>query len=374
MIHAAAPVASLDIDVLVVDDVEENRVAMQALLTRPGVRVLTAGSGPEALELLLQHDVALALLDVQMPGMDGFELAELMRGTERTRPVPIIFVTAMPRDAMRPFRGYEAGAVDFLHKPVDPMVIESKVGVFVEIYEQRRVLAQRNAALQHAIDLNAAMVAVLTHDLRAPLSAVTVSAEVADRLAPREDPRLAKAIGHIRSSSRRMATMIAQLLDFSHIRSGALQLERRFVSLGAVCQAAADELRAGRPEARFEIGHEGDLDGWFDADRLAQVFSNLLGNAVEHGRDEPVHVHLDGRDRRWVRFEVSNTGELPDEVKARLFMPFRGRSETSREGLGLGLYIVEQLVLAHGGEVSGDGGDGRTRFEVRLPRGRGAAG
>src|ERR1700754_1880365 len=105
---------------LVVDDKEENLIALEALLRRDGLEILKARSGDEALELLLVHDVALALLDVQMPEMDGFELAEFMRGSDRTRRVPIIFVTAGPHDQQRVFKGYESGAVDFLFKPIEP--------------------------------------------------------------------------------------------------------------------------------------------------------------------------------------------------------------------------------------------------------------
>ena len=115
-----------DVKCLLVDDVEENLLVLSALLRRDDVEILQARSGAEALELLLVHEVALALLDVQMPEMDGFELAELMRGSDRTRHVPIIFVTAGVRDYYRVFKGYETGAVDFLHKPIDPHIIKSK--------------------------------------------------------------------------------------------------------------------------------------------------------------------------------------------------------------------------------------------------------
>src|SRR5258706_4658186 len=110
---------------LLVDDLEENLLALAALLQRDDIELLTARSGEEALELLLRHDVALAFLDVQMPDMDGFELAELMRGSERTRHVPIIFVTAGARDQHRLFKGYETGAVDFLYKPIERHVLQS---------------------------------------------------------------------------------------------------------------------------------------------------------------------------------------------------------------------------------------------------------
>lgn len=131
---------------LLVDDLDENLLSLEALLKSEDRLILKARSGDEALEILLQHDVALALVDVQMPGLNGFELAELMRGNERTRRVPIIFVTAGTA-AGRRFTGYEAGAVDFIQKPIEPDIIRSKVGVFFELYRQRQQLAEQRDAL-----------------------------------------------------------------------------------------------------------------------------------------------------------------------------------------------------------------------------------
>ncbi|MBQ1761677.1 MAG: hybrid sensor histidine kinase/response regulator [Aquincola sp.] len=356
-----------DVSLLVVDDVQQNLVAMQALLARPGVKVLTARSGPEALELLLTQDIALALLDVQMPDMDGFELAELMRGAERTRGVPIIFLTAAPRDGQRLFRGYEAGAVDFLYKPVDPEVLQSKVAVFVELFQQRRALAQTVGELQRVIALNEAMVAVLTHDLRTPLQAMMAGADLIRRKSGDEGAR--QAADGIRSSGQRMNRMIAQLLDFSRIRSGSLQIDKAPADLGTLCRQVLDEIRQARPDARIELQTEGDLQARFDPDRLMQVIANLVSNAVQHGSpEEPVSLRLDGTQPEVIGVEVSNTGTLPPAVRERLFEPFR-TSSASSGGLGLGLYIVAQFLEAHGGQVQGRSTDeGRTVFSFSLPR------
>ena len=157
---------------LLVDDLEENLLSLEALLRRDNLVVLKARSGDQALELLLQHDVALALVDVQMPGLNGFELAELMRGNERTRRIPIIFVTAGSADSQRRFRGYEAGAVDFIQKPIEPDILRSKADVFFELYRQRQqIAAQRDEleaqaqALQEAGRRKDEFLVTLRHDI-----------------------------------------------------------------------------------------------------------------------------------------------------------------------------------------------------------------
>lgn len=157
---------------LLVDDLEENLLSLEALLRRDNLVVLKARSGDQALELLLQHDIALALVDVQMPGLNGFELAELMRGNERTRRIPIIFVTAGSTDGQRRFRGYEAGAVDFIQKPIEPDILRSKADVFFELYRQRRqIAAQRDELAAQAQALEEAgrrkdeFLVTLRHDI-----------------------------------------------------------------------------------------------------------------------------------------------------------------------------------------------------------------
>ncbi len=139
------------IKILVVDDRPENLMAIEGVLERPELSIITATSGNEALGLVLEHTFALILLDVQMPGMDGFEVAELMRGSEKTRHIPIIFLTAISKEETHVFAGYEKGAVDYLFKPLDPLILRSKVNVFVELFRQRKNLQQRNVELSAAV-------------------------------------------------------------------------------------------------------------------------------------------------------------------------------------------------------------------------------
>src|SRR5579862_1864241 len=210
---------------LLVDDLEENLLALAALLRREDVELLTARSGEQALELLLRHDVALAFLDVQMPDMDGFELAELMRGSERTRHIPIIFVTAGAREQQRLFKGYESGAVDFIYKPIEPHILKNKADVFFQLHRQRLELARELKDRTETLRLNEMFSALLAHDLRNPLSAILASAQLLHR---RSDDRHAQeAAARIVSSGKHMSRLIEDMLDLARARlAGGIVLKR----------------------------------------------------------------------------------------------------------------------------------------------------
>jgi two-component system, sensor histidine kinase and response regulator len=356
---------------LLVDDLEENLLALSALLRRQDVEILTARSGSEALELLLVNDVALALLDVQMPEMDGFELAELMRGSERTRQVPIIFITAGARDQHRVFKGYESGAVDFLFKPIEPHILQNKADVFFQLHRHKQQLAQELREKTETLRLNEMLTAVLSHDLRSPLNAVLTSALLIQRRSTEEPVK--ETAGRILSSGKRMSRMIEDMLDMARARlAGGIPLRREPADLGALVDRVVSEVQTAYPQRKIEVEQTGTLGGNWDGERLAQVASNLLGNALQHG--DPggiVRVTVDGTRPDAVVINVVNSGTIPPDLLPQLFDPFRGsRRQTGRaEGLGLGLYIVQQIVLAHGGRVDvQSGNDNRTAFVVRIPR------
>jgi two-component system, sensor histidine kinase and response regulator len=359
-----------DIHILVVDDVPQNLVAISALLSRPGVKVLQAASGTEALEVLLRDEVALALVDVQMPQMDGFELAELIRGTERTRHTPIIFLTAGASNPTRVFRGYEAGAVDFLHKPIDANVLKGKVDVFIELHSQKMKLSQQLDELRNALRMNEVFAAVLGHDLRNPLGAIVNGAELVSRLS--EDEKVLKVAGLIRNSADRMARMIEQLLDVARIRAGRIEMKPAEGDLLELARSLVAELVLEEERDRVVLSSIGETHASFDPDRIGAALSNLLGNAIAHGsREAPVRVEIDGSQRDSVRVRVANQGVIPEDVLAALFEPFHasGPSSRSQGGLGLGLYIVQQFVGAHGGTVQARSTPAEgTVFDLKLPR------
>ena len=267
---------------LLVDDLDENLLALSALLRGEGVELLQARSGAQALELLLVHDVALALLDVQMPEMDGFQLAELMRGSERTRHVPIIFVTAGGRDQQRIFKGYESGAVDFLFKPIEAHILRNKAEVFFQLYRQKQQLAHELRERTETLRLNEMFVAMLGHDLRNPLNAILSSATLLQRRAA--DETIGQTAGRILQGGRRMSAMIENMLDLARGRlAGGIAVQRGPADLGAIVERVLQELQAAVPEARIVIRRSGDLAGEWDAERLSQVVANLVGNALQHG-------------------------------------------------------------------------------------------
>jgi two-component system sensor histidine kinase/response regulator len=370
--------------VLLVDDLPENLLALRGLLRRDDLELLQARSGREALELLLDHEVAVALIDVQMPEMDGFELAELMRGSDRTRHVPIILVTAGSREEQRVFRGYDAGATDFLFKPLEPYAVQSKVDTFVQLYRQRRLLDEQIVDLHRArteherllrelretLQLNETLVAVLAHDLRNPLNVVSVTASL---LVRHEDAAVKKNAERLRSAAGRMARLIADLLDFARAKSGGgIPIARRATHLGELSAPLVEEHRLVNRERRIDFEHSGDMRGTWDEDRLAQVVGNLVGNAIQHGRkDETILLKLDGSSPGEVLLSVENGGEIPAAIAPRLFEPFAtgSRADEGGRGLGLGLFIVRQIARAHGGEVTARSSGGRTSISVRLPRG-----
>lgn len=347
---------------LLVDDREENLTALEALLARDGLELHTARSGDEALELVLRHEYALAILDVQMPEMDGFTLAELMRGSERSRDVPIIFVTADLRERRRVFQGYDAGAVDFLFKPIEPQILKHKAETFYALYKQRQQIAD-------TLRLNETFMAAVGHDLRNPLNVMMMAAQGIELSTA--EPSTQKLAKKINDNGRRMARMIEDLFDLARGRVGEeIPLVRRRFDLGTVLSRVVAGHATLHPGRSIEMTHTHRVSGEWDEGRIEQMIDNLVGNALRHGSpDEPVRVEVRAEPHH-IRLSVHNGGKISEEVMPHLFDPFQKSkgTATSSKGLGLGLYIVERIVSSHGGAIAvRSSEDEGTTFEVRLP-------
>jgi len=344
---------------LIVDDRPANLLAFEALLVRDDIQIVTARSGREALEVLLKQEVALAMIDVQMPDMDGFTLAELMRGVEKTRNIPIIFVTAGQSNRSWIFKGYEAGAVDFLFKPIDTHVLKSKVDVFIRLDKQRQQLLQVER-------IRETFMGILGHDLRNPLHAISISAQTGLKRCRDKESR--EPFELILSNSARMERMVEQMLGVTRIRlGGGVAISPMSADLRDIVALVLDEWVEKR--SLFQLNVLGDTTGTWDPDQLVQVVSNLVGNAVRHGENgSAVDIRIDGTERLNVGLEVHNAGPpIPEQLRAVIFEPFRGTP--SKHGLGLGLFISKQFVVAHGGSLDfvSDESSGTT-FRVMLPR------
>jgi signal transduction histidine kinase len=348
---------------LLVDDKPENLIALEALLRRDDLSIVTAQSGQEALELILRHDIGLAIVDVQMPEMNGLELAELMRGSERSKRIPIIFITAGLHDRDTVFNGYDSGAVDFLHKPIDPRILRNKVETFYQLCKQRLELAD-------TLRFHETFVATVGHDLKNPLNSIVMASQIlASQLPP--EGKQQEMVVRIRRSAQRMALMIDELYDLSRCRlDGGLALRQRLVELAPAIRRVVEEHSLSAP-VPIEFIEEGSAKAFCDDVRMTQMISNLIGNAIKHGTTgKPVRVKFAVSDKE-VEIAVHNDGVIAEDVRKSLFDPFvsAGRKGGGKEGLGLGLYIVEQIVRAHDGsiEVTSTAEDGTT-FTVRVPR------
>lgn len=376
---------------LIVDDLPENLLALSKIIDQPDRIIYHAASGEQALSLLLEHDFALAIVDVMMPGMDGFELAELMRGTERTRHVPIVFVSAAGKELNYAFKGYETGAVDFLQKPLDIAAVQSKVNVFVALCQQRnevrrqvealeqsrRELHATQAELERSLKMRDDFMSMVAHELRTPLNTLFLETQLREmhlergNLAAFSEEQMRKMVARDGRQIQSMIRLINDMVDVSRIRSGKLSIRPAATELSALLGRIVSDLaqRADAAGATIELDAAAPVTGVWDEFRVEQVIINLLTNALRYGGSAPVRVTLRQIDG-CAQVEVRDQGVgIAPEDQVRIFNPFeRAGTKDVREGLGLGLYIARQLAESHGGtlDVQSTPQQGAT-FRLLLP-------
>jgi two-component system NtrC family sensor kinase len=410
--------------VLIVDDVEANLVALRALLDGLGCDVVVAKTGNDALRQLLKREFAVLLLDVQMPEMDGYEVAHHARDNPATRDVPIIFLTAARHSEDSVLRGYGSGAVDFLYKPIDPPILRSKVRVFLELYAQRREVADAKAALERSnlelrqlADSNAALaekfraanedlanayselqatqaqliqsakmaslgelVAGVAHEINNPLSFATSHLDTARRLLEKLEPECRPALsaaskeGWQRADSRlkematgleRIGELVVKLRTFSRLDEG----EQKKVSMRECVESVLMilEHRTGdRIRVETRLGEPDQIECF--PGLLNQALLNLIANAIdaiEGAGNVTVATGADGDD---YAITVTDTGQgIPVELRERVLEPFFTTKPVG-QGTGLGLSITYSIIRKHGGtlELSPRDGGG-TVVSIRLP-------
>ncbi len=354
---------AVPVDILLVDDQPAGLLSLQAVLADLGQNLVLAASGREALRHLLDRDFAVILLDAQMPSMDGYETARMIRARERSRHTPILFLTATFQSPVHELQGYSSGAVDYLFKPYDPVILRSKVKVFVDLAQRSAEVFRLNRSLEHRVeqitasnrDLEA-FSHMVCHDLRAPLRAIAGFGQILKQgsggtLAPEGLDSLDRILG----AAGRMNQLILDLLALARVTHQDLRLAP--IDLAEIARAVVEELRRAEPNRVVEVVIGEPLLATADPGLARVVLDNLLGNAWKYTRKRPLaHIELgmetaaDGPPRFFIRDNGAGFDALAAD---KLFSPFqRFHAASEFAGTGIGLATVQRILQRHGGTVS----------------------
>lgn len=350
--------------ILIVDDYPANLLATEAVLRELDARLVSATSGEEALKHMRTDEFALILMDVHMPVLDGYQTLALIREHEKDRDVPAIFLTAVFNQADHMRRGYELGALDYITKPFDADVLRAKAAALLSSY--RRAQNAERTRREERERLREIFIGIVGHDLRNPLAAIQGASHAMRRAAELTDVH--RGLERVDRAASRMEAIIADLLDLTRGElADGIPIERKPAALDDICHSAVDEARLAHSTRVIALQSTGDLRGNWDAARLAQAASNLIGNALEHSTVDPITVTASA-DGDLLSLQVHNGGPpIPPSALATLFEPFHRHGES--RGLGLGLYIVREIARAHDGSIDVHStNETGTTFTMRLPR------
>ena len=353
---------------LIVDQHGPTVAALGSALQSGDREIYTATTAADAMNLSREHDFAFVLLDVQIPTLDGYALAEVMRGAERSSATPIIFMTsASPNEPPPVFRGFDSAAVDVLYKPVNPWILAQKAKLFFDLYRQKQELARALRAREDVL-------AIVSHDMRTPLSVVSNTAAML------LNPKYQLSAQQVREQHERikrnvelMNRMIGDLLDMANLRAGKLTIEPQPMIINDVLRDTVAAHEAPAREKGVALSYEAGTDvlrAEADRARLTQLFQNLIGNAIKFCKAGD-RITVASRTRgEAAQIEISDTGPgIAPEDLPHIFDPYFSASKKHQKtGTGLGLYISKGIVDAHGGEIrcGSEPGVGTT-FSITLP-------
>lgn len=348
--------------ILIVDDTPENLISLKKVLERHNFEVDTASSGEEALKKVLKNEYVLIILDVQMPGMDGFEVAEAISGYSKARETAIIFLSAANTELKFITKGYSSGGLDYITKPVDMGVLLLKVKTFYRIYEQSRKLIEIQKALLDEIEFRKKaerkkdeFISIASHELKTPLTSVKGYVQLLGRSIDKGDiETVKKHLGKAQVQLDKLNDLIADLLDISKIESGKLKFNKKHFNLDQVLDNVIEVMHQANPD--FTITRNGKVpkEIYGDEMRIEQVIVNFLTNAIKYSPGtNKIHVNVQVREGM-LYLGVRDYGiGIDPELQKNVFEKFYRVEETAIhfQGLGIGLYISAEIINRHGGEV-----------------------
>jgi two-component system sensor histidine kinase/response regulator len=357
--------------ILIVDDRQENLVALRTILSEINADVIEATNGNDALTATLNHHFALAILDVQMPGMDGYELAYFMQKDSSTDKIPVIFLTANYSEEDKISKGYERGAVDYLIKPYDPFILLSKVSVFLTLFQQRLELKHYSEKLEAANKELEAFSYSVSHDLRAPLRAVNGYTKILlNDYGKYLDEEGLRVCSIISTSASQMSNLIDNLLSFSRI--GRSSINPGMLDMKIIVASTYKEITTDAEKMRINLKIAKLHKTFGDANLIKMVWNNLISNAIKYSSKKEIsEISVGSRVLGdMIIYQIKDNGVGFEMLyKHKLFGVFqRLHSEIEFEGNGVGLAIVQRIINMHGGKVWAEGevGKGAT-FYFSLP-------
>lgn len=370
---------NIPIEILLVDDKNQNLIALEALLENPNRKFHWATSGEEALGLAYRHDFALILLDVQMPNMDGFEVAKILKSSNSTKHIPIIFVTAYRFNESDVLHGYTEGAVDYLFKPLNPHITRSKVNGFLEMYTQRKYIQQVNKQLDDKVkelkSINVAleeMTNLVSHDLKAPLRTISnFMTLLHNRNKDILDSESLQYMSFCTESANKLDVLIDSLRSYAIV--GNQNLDKQIVNLQDIVDTVKNMLLAKIQEQKAKIITEGILPRIFvNQVQYTQLIQNLIDNALKYQSKETepiIEISSEKTNDLWT-ISVSDNGiGVTEKFKEKIFNLFQKfHNPREYEGTGVGLAICKRIVESNGGTIGLKSSEGQgTTFYFTVP-------